>query len=118
MAETEQQERRLAENQALFRELNERVEALNENFSHLSPYGSWACECADTSCLERIQMTLGEYEEVRAKPTHFAVLPDPAHVFPDVEDVVRRESRFWVVEKLGAAAQVADGADPRRRAVG
>jgi hypothetical protein len=30
--------------------------------TELSPYGSWVCECADTSCVRSIEMTLGEYE--------------------------------------------------------
>ena len=38
-------------------------------------------------------------------PTHFAVVPDERHVFADVERVVERHDRYWVVEKSGAAAR-------------
>ena len=70
--ERSQQEERVARNQSLFRAINGRVEALNETFVQLTPYGnwitpygSWICECADTKCQQRIAMTLGEYEALR-----------------------------------------------------
>ena len=42
----------------------------------------------------------------RAKPNRFAVAPD--HVAPDIEVVVMKHSRFWLVEKLGVAGDVAE----------
>ena len=86
------QDRRAAENQAMFREVNERIEELNEQFVAASPLRSWACECADVTCVARIEMTLDEYEQLRAHPTCFAVLPSDDHVFAFVERVVERGS--------------------------
>ena len=96
---------RAAENQSLFRSVNERIEELNRTFDALTPYGSWTCECARVDCIERIDMTLGEYEEIRADATRFAVAPSEIHVFGDVERVVSRTDRYWIVEKIGAAAE-------------
>src|SRR5687767_9684937 len=107
--------RRAAENQSLFREVNERLQELNDTFTAFTPYGDCACECADTACMERLPMTLAEYEQLRATPTHFAVMPDDRHVFFDVERVVERNERYWVVEKLGAAAKITVERDPRHR---
>jgi hypothetical protein len=113
MDELDERRRRAAENQTLFREVNERIGDLNRTFDALAPYGSWTCECASIGCIERIQMTLGEYEALRAEPACFAVAPSADHVVPDVEVVRERTERYWVVEKLGAAAERAAELDPR-----
>ena len=105
MNEVELQQVRAAENQALFRAVNRRIEELNELFDHLSPHGTWTCECARVECVERVELTLAEYETVREQPTHFFVAPGEAHVFPEAERVVERGDRYWVVEKIGAAAE-------------
>ena len=104
---------RLARNQALYREVNERVEAINEAFDMLLPLGQWICECADTECTERLSLTHEEYEQLRAKGSHFAVAPDESHVFPEIEDVVERHERYWVVAKQGAAARAVESVNPR-----
>jgi len=105
MEDQDARRRRAAENQALFRAVNERIDELNRTFDQFTPYGSWTCECASTDCIDRVQLTLAEYEEVRAEPTHFAVFPSEPHVFADVERVVGRNDRYWTVEKLGVGAE-------------
>ena len=104
---------RAARNQSLYREVNERVQAINEAFDSLLPLGDWICECAKEDCSERIFLTHEEYEALRANATWFAVLPSDEHVFYDVERVVDRHERYWVVEKLGVAAEVAEQVNPR-----
>jgi hypothetical protein len=106
-------ERRAGENQALFREVNERINAAKEARSVWVNISEWVCECADESCTERIEMTPKEYEELRANPTHFAVAPAEMHVVPEVERVVEKRERYWVVEKGGEAAEVAEQLDIR-----
>jgi hypothetical protein len=98
---------RPGEVERLFREVNERVRELNETLEPLVEYGSWACECADPGCLERIDMTPAEYAELREQPTHFAIGPAEKHFDPAVETLVRKTDRFWVVEKRGEAADIA-----------
>jgi hypothetical protein len=60
-------------------------------------------ECARVDCIDQIEMTLGEYEKIRSSPVRFAVLPDDQHVFPEVELLVERHRRYWVVVKIGEA---------------
>jgi len=104
---------RAARNQSLFREANERVKQLNEGFSMVLPVGEWICECADDACVERIELSPAEYEAVRNDGTHFLVAPGDEHVFLDVERVSERNERYWVVEKFGAAGELAGKLDPR-----
>jgi hypothetical protein len=106
-------ERRTAENQALFRSVNDRIKQLNEAFEAFSPYGDWTCECMDIQCVEIVQMTLAEYDGVRTHADRFLVAPADRHVLPDVEQIIERTDRFWLVEKLGAAAERAAELDPR-----
>jgi hypothetical protein len=61
-------------------------------------------------------MTLAEYNEVREDAARFFVAPSDEHVWPDVERVVRRNDRFWVVEKAGEARREVIRLDPRARA--
>jgi hypothetical protein len=104
---------RTGENEALFRELNERLKDRKEDHSAWSMPSEWICECADQECTERIEMSLLEYEDLRSEPTHFAVAPNTGHVSLDVERIVDEREDYWVVEKLGEAAEVAEETDPR-----
>jgi hypothetical protein len=106
---------RLAENQVLYRNVNERIEDMNEVFAEItSAAGEWICECADTNCTTSVKATLAEYEAIRANPRTFIVAPD--HIFPEIERVVSGNGRFAVVEKLGTAGEVAEANDTRTEA--
>jgi hypothetical protein len=102
---------RYAVNQAAFREINERVNDVNQMVPE--PLKSWVCECADLHCSTRIEMSLVEYEGLRAHPSRFAIVADPAHCYPEVETVVDRNDLYWVVEKFGQSAKIAADYDPR-----
>jgi hypothetical protein len=105
------QERRVGENQALFREVNERVRSLNQALS--LGVDTWICECANTGCFQRVELAASEYADVRSHPARFLVYPDESHVAPEAERVVDRNERYWVVEKLGEARRAA--VDAHRR---
>jgi hypothetical protein len=104
---------RAARHQSLFRDVNERIEELNEQFSRILPMADWVCECADEECFEPVELTMAEYEAIREHPARFPVLP--GHELPDVETVVETHERYLVVEKQGAARDVAIEHDRRRR---
>ena|SRR2546423_2755624 len=106
-------EKRAASNQTLFREVNERVKELNDGFTLVTPLGEWICECANDTCTERVEMSATEYEEIRSDGVRFFVAPSEGHVWPDVEVVTARNARYWVVEKVGRAGELAKGSDPR-----
>jgi hypothetical protein len=109
----EEHERRAGKNQSLFRDINERVREVNQAHAFQFLLSDWICECADQACTERIEMSLEQYEKVRERPTRFVVAPSKEHVVPDVERVAEKHERYWVVEKFGEAAAVAEQLDPR-----
>jgi hypothetical protein len=105
----------MAKNEALFRQVNERVAELTKGLaSGVRPTAldGLVCECADPLCLERVgPLTIPEYEAVRHEATRFIVAP--GHESPDVE-IVERQPTYWVVEKEeGVASEVARELDPR-----
>jgi hypothetical protein len=106
---------RLAGNEALFREVNERVSEVATHFiADEAPAEKFdfVCECGRPDCAEPISMTLLEYEAIRANPTHFGVVPE--HEQPEIEKVIRRFPTYFVVEKRDDDAQeVARETDPR-----
>jgi hypothetical protein len=99
----------------LFREVNERVRDINAEFTETVALNDWVCECASKECRERILLTTEEYEEVRANPLAFAVAPTDDHVFQQIEDVVARNERYWVVQKKGQLEAMAQNADEVHR---
>jgi hypothetical protein len=103
---------RLARNEALFREANERiedrVEDVEDNPDTRAPF---LCECPEVDCAERVALTLREYERVRSEPTWFLVAPGHEHL--EVEDVIERHETFLLVRKRGKAGQVARELDER-----
>jgi hypothetical protein len=109
----EERERRTGENEATFRDVNERIRASKEGRTAWAALSNWVCECADDVCATRILMSLDEYEGVRSDSTHFAVAPDENHVVSDAERIVEKRERYWVVEKIGEAAEAAEERDVR-----
>lgn len=101
---------RAAKNQSLFREVNERIEAISQ--AH-ETNGEILCECANRECVATIPLTPDEYEAVRSFPTQFFVVP--GHVVPQIERVVGETARYVVVEKFGKAGSTAVRLDPRGR---
>jgi hypothetical protein len=103
-------ERRLAEKEALFREINEHLEEMGGG---LAPLGGrsyeFLCECAARRCERRIALTRDRYEQIRANPRRFALAA--GHELPDLETVVERVGDVVVTEKRGEAGRA--GRAPR-----
>jgi hypothetical protein len=107
----DERKRRLGENEILYREVNERVRELNEQFGSDDTI-EFVCECAGLDCTDRVAMRKAEYEQVRADGARFAVVP--GHEDPTIEHVVARNERFFTIEKDdGGPATLARDADPR-----
>jgi hypothetical protein len=101
----------MARNEALFREVNERIEDVQAGFS-AQERTDFLCECGSDDCTQPISLTLAEYERIRKNPEHFVVVP--GHDVVDVERVVEQKDHYAVVEKLpGAPAKIALERDPR-----
>jgi hypothetical protein len=107
----ESREKRVAHNEALFREVNERIRDIHSELA-ATERTDFLCECGRGDCTRPISLSAAEYEEIRSDATHFAVAP--GHEVVDVEHVIRRTERFSVIEKsAGTPAQVALDRDPR-----
>ena len=105
-------EERIGLNEAIFREVNERIDNLAETFDLKAEPLDLVCECGDASCVQRISMTHAEYEQVRSDAHQFAV--HPGHEYPDVEQIVDRRRGYDIVQKTeGTAEQIAERTDPR-----
>jgi hypothetical protein len=101
---------RAAKNEALLREVNERIEEVGERLQVLPDDGSldFRCECGREGCESFVSMTVDEYEHVRAENDRFAVVP--GHEDEDIERVVERGERYVIVDKLPHAERLV-GAD-------
>ncbi len=98
--------RRIGENEALYRSINEKIESLNETFGVVAETMAVICECGKLGCSEQIELDIPTYEHVRAGPTHFVVLP--GHELLDVETIIERHDGFNVVRKNpGGPAEIA-----------
>jgi hypothetical protein len=102
--------------QAVFREVNERIEEVIAHFdAGATDELAIVCECADAGCVAPIELTAADYEWVRARPSHFVVTP--GHESPDVERVVKMRDGYVVVQTFGAGRAIAERLDPRKRAL-
>lgn len=101
-------DRRAAENENVFRRINERVEQLTAGES--AP--AFVCECSAADCVQHLAgVSAAEYESVRRHGARFLVAP--GHERPDLEVVIDERWGHLVVEKRGTAGETAQEDDPR-----
>jgi hypothetical protein len=103
---------RAARNQSLFRAVNEKLRELNQAFSHVTETYAIACECADTTCVETLHISMQEYLDVREHLSRFVVLAN--HVFPDVEQVLAQNDGYAIVEKNIDVSKLTELMDPSK----
>lgn len=106
--------RRKAQNEAVFREVNERIEDVHRQFALADDEGlQIVCECDRVDCADRLEVSVDVYERVRSDSACFFV--SPGHEDPAVEDVVDSAGNFVIVRKRpGEPRRVAAEMDPRR----
>lgn len=100
-----ERERRAAENETMWRALNEADPPEPGRVAFVF------CECGHAGCSEQLSISRRDYEWVRADSVRFVLVP--GHDDPDLERVVEGGEGFVVVEKQGEAAAIAESADPR-----
>jgi hypothetical protein len=101
---------RIATNESTFRDVNEAIGSgrwPGEGHARVA----FRCECAALGCNQMIEMTIGEYEGIRAHGRRFLVAPH--HELPDAETVVDARGDYVVVEKRGEAGRLAEETNPR-----
>lgn len=105
--------RKLALNEAFFRDVNERINEQVEVWAHgTGEHAEYLCECSNSDCTFKIELKQDEYEHVRTNGEWFAIVPE--HALPEIEDVVERHDRYWIVSKRGDTAEFVALLDPRR----
>jgi hypothetical protein len=100
-------EKRIARNETMFREANERAKSWEERHRLHSEGELYFCECGDRECLEKVRLAKADYERIRMDPTHFVVIP--GHEVSEVETVIEAHEGWAIVEK---APEVRDIVDP------
>ena len=98
---------RFARNEAIFREVNERVAEVTDSEARMT---NFLCECGNLDCIAEVALTDAEYMKVRSNAATFAVVP--GHALTDVETVIEETDRFHIVEKHPREAAIAGATDP------
>jgi hypothetical protein len=111
VAAVDAREERLARNEVLFRDVNERIEQTAVSHGDDPHTYEFLCECSNIDCSLRVHMTIAAYESVRADSRCFVVAP--GHELPEIEDVLYRNHDYQVVRKEGTAADLVAAQDPR-----
>ena len=103
-------QRRAAATEATIRDVNEGIERGQWPGDEGVPVG-FRCECARLGCNRLIELTVHDYEEIRANPRRFVLIP--GHEFPDVESVIEARPGYVIVEKRDEAGEAAEEHNPR-----
>jgi hypothetical protein len=106
----EEPESRVARNESIAREINEAIEH-GRGPSDVQAPVAFRCECGTFGCNKLIEVTMGEYERVRAHPRQFLVAT--GHEQPEFETVIYADESYSVVEKRDEAGREAEARDPR-----
>jgi hypothetical protein len=102
---------RLAENEVIFREVNDRIAEVSDRFE--LERVSAICECATAECTQRFELSRRDYDAVRSRSLQYVVVP--GHERPDIERVIGRGAGYLIIEKIGEGAEVAAKHDSERR---
>ena len=105
--------RRIAENEARFRDANERIEDAVLRLEPNAETIPFVCECGRPECLTTLRLTIAEYEAAREDPRFFLCEPGHEILGSRLGRVVRETPKVVIVEKLGEAGRVAEERDPR-----
>jgi hypothetical protein len=100
----DKRKRRMAQNEALARRINDRIEYQRPRNGESAD--SFICECVRVDCGGVVDLSIGEYARVRSHPRRFVVLP--GHEEPAVESTVEIYPGYIVVEKRGEAGRIAE----------
>ncbi len=111
---TGERTRRVGHNEALFRQVNERIEDLNEAFGGITGEFLIVCECGRLDCTEQVGVSRSVYERTRQNPSQFIL--KPGHEQNDLEHVVDGDGDgdYVIIEKdVPEARRLAERTDPR-----
>ena len=98
-----EREVRAAQNQMMFRSVNDRIKELAVESSGSGQESEFACECADAACIEKIPLSALQFLAIESEENQFMVLR--GHEMAEVEDVIAERDDFLIVSKRGAGAE-------------
>lgn len=94
------------QNEATFRELNQRIK---QNVSRMMAKEDkdnfdvkFICECSNMQCVDNVEITVHEYEEIHNSPAQFII--KKGHEQKDIESIHLKGKRYLVVDKHVAPA--------------
>jgi hypothetical protein len=88
---------RLAQNQQNFRYANERLQDVVGEANLDGQVVSFLCECADESCLGRIDLTLADYDEAHLLSDSYIILR--GHPRIEDEEIAEERGTYEIVQK-------------------
>jgi hypothetical protein len=103
MTSNSEREARAAQNELVFRTVNERIVKISDRFRADIAEIDIVCECADTGCVGTIRIDTDDFLTIERREGSFLVLP--GHEDESVEEVVKRTDKYVIVWK----AKVAEG---------
>lgn len=116
-------ERRLVENQLVFRQANEQVpkdldsikaaaesEGRNSLVHKIDVPLHFYCECSDENCRKRIVMKSSQYKDLHQNNSQFVLVP--GHDIPEIERIVQKSDDYIVVEKYRNPPETAEKLKP------
>jgi hypothetical protein len=97
MATPTEREARAAQNELVFRAVNEQIVKMTDRFREQLSDIDIVCECADTACVGTIRVNADEFVKIERTEASFLVLP--GHEDERIERVVDRRDGYVVVWK-------------------
>jgi hypothetical protein len=97
MAAPTERETRAAQNELVFRAVNEQILKMTDRFRQQLSDIDIVCECADTACVGTIRINAEDFVKIERTEASFLVLP--GHEDERIEQVVDRRDDYVVVWK-------------------
>jgi len=101
MSETSDRQIRAAQNELVFRAVNEQIVKMTDRFREQLAEIDIVCECANTNCVGTIRIHADEFAKIERADGRFLVLP--GHEDESVERVVERRGTYVIVWKPGVS---------------
>jgi hypothetical protein len=92
---------RAAQNELVFRAVNEQIVKMTNRFRAQLSEIDIVCECANTACVGTIRVDVDEFAKIDRVDGTFLVLP--GHEDESVEQIVERRNGYVVVWKASVA---------------
>ena len=104
--------RRVGLNEAIFRQVNEQIRGLNQDFGTEQETMTAICECGNSDCTDRLELPVQEYERVRRDARLYVIAK--GHEIPSFERVAEQADGYDIVQKdEGVPADLSRELNPR-----